>query len=69
MSKTRQPSRTWSTVLSLGIPLTIVGIASMMITFATVIDVARVNGIPFPVVFPIVVDVGMIATMITAAQF
>lgn len=69
MSKTKQPSRTWSTVLSLGIPLTIVGIASMMITFATLIDVARVNGIPFPVVFPIVVDVGMIATMITAAQF
>lgn len=69
MSKTKQPSRTWSMVLSLGIPLAIVGIASMMITFATLIDVARINGLPFPVVFPVVVDVGMIATMITAAQF
>lgn len=69
MSKTKQPSRTWSMVLSLGIPLAIVGIASMMITFATLIDVARINGLPFPVVFPVVVDVGMIATMVTAAQF
>lgn len=41
----------------------------MLITFATLIDVARINGLPFPEVFPVVVDVGMVASMITAAQF
>lgn len=66
MSK-NQP-RTWSLVLTLGAPLGIVGLAAMIITFATLIDVARINGLPYPFMFPIVVDMGMIATMITAAQ-
>ncbi|WP_217132367.1 hypothetical protein [Leucobacter chinensis] len=65
----KKPVRTWATLLTLGLPLLIVGLAAMMITFATLIDVARVNGLPFPEVFPVVVDVGMIASMIVAAQF
>lgn len=67
MSK-KTPARTWTLVLSLGAPLLVVGGAAMMITFATLIDVARINGLPFPEVFPIVVDVGMVASMVTAAQ-
>lgn len=68
-SKLKQPSRTWSLVLSLGIPLAIVGISAMAISYATLIDVARVNGLPLPELFPVLVDVGTVATMIAAAQF
>lgn len=68
MSKTKQPSRTWSMVLLLGIPLALVGVASMLISFATLIDVARTHGLPFPEVYPIVVDMGMISMMIAASQ-
>lgn len=64
----KRPARTWTLVLSLGLPLVVVGGAAMVITFATLIDVARINGLPFPEMFPIVVDVGMVGTMITAAQ-
>lgn len=69
MSAKKQPSRTWSLVLSLGIPLAIVGVSAMAISYATLIDVARVNGLPLPELFPVLVDVGTVATMIAAAQF
>lgn len=68
-AKNRQPSRTWSLVLSLGIPLSIVGVSAMAISYATLIDVARVNGLPLPELFPVLVDVGTVASMIAAAQF
>ncbi|MDI6022629.1 hypothetical protein QBL02_03625 [Leucobacter sp. UT-8R-CII-1-4] len=41
----------------------------MAISYATLIDVARVNGLPLPELFPVLVDVGTVATMIAAAQF
>lgn len=65
----KKPTRTWAMVTSLGIPLTIVGASAMAISYATLIDVARVNGLPLPELFPILVDVGTVATMIAAAQF
>lgn len=65
----KKPARTWHMVVSLGIPLTIVGIAAMAISYATLIDVARVNGLPIPELFPILIDVGTVACMIAAAQF
>lgn len=68
-SKPKHPSRTWSLVLTLGIPLAIVGASAMAISYATLIDVARVNGPPLPELFPVLVDVGTVATMVAAAQF
>lgn len=65
----KKPARTWTMVLSLGIPLSIVGAVAMAISYATLIDVARVNGLPLPELFPILVDVGSVTTMIAAAQF
>lgn len=41
----------------------------MVVSYATLIDVAMVNGLPFPELFPIIVDVGTVAAMIAAAQF
>ncbi|MGO1700960.1 MAG: hypothetical protein ACTIKL_07880 [Canibacter sp.] len=66
--RTKRPSRTWSLVLTLGVPLTIVGVSAMAISYATLIDVARVNGLPLPELFPILIDVGTVACMIAAAQ-
>lgn len=63
-----QPGRTWSFVFMLGTPLAVVGAAAMLITFATLIDVATFAGLPFPIAFPVVVDVGMIGLMVTATQ-
>ncbi|GAA1593156.1 DUF2637 domain-containing protein [Leucobacter chromiireducens] len=65
----KKPPRTWTLVASLGVPLAIVGISAMAISYATLIDVARVNGLPLPELFPVLVDVGTVATMIAAAQF
>lgn len=65
----KKPARNWTMVASLGIPLSIVGVSAMAISYATLIDVARVNGLPLPELFPILVDVGTVATMIAAAQF
>lgn len=65
----KKPARTWAMVLSLGIPLAIVGAVAMAISYATLIDVARVNGLPLPELFPILIDVGTVATMIAASQF
>ncbi|MGJ0202744.1 hypothetical protein NHL51_01115 [Leucobacter sp. gxy201] len=65
----KKPTRTWAMVASLGIPLAIVGVSAMAISYATLIDVARVNGLPLPELFPVLVDVGTVATMIAAAQF
>ena len=65
----KKPSRTWAMVTSLGIPLAVVGVSAMAISYATLIDVARVNGLPLPELFPVLVDVGTVATMIAAAQF
>lgn len=65
----KKPSRNWHLVLTLGIPLTIVGASAMAISYATLIDVARVNGLPLPELFPVLIDVGTVATMIAAAQF
>lgn len=65
----RKPARTWAMVASLGVPLAIVGASAMAISYATLIDVARVNGLPLPELFPILIDVGTVATMIAAAQF
>ncbi|MCS3427613.1 hypothetical protein [Leucobacter aridicollis] len=64
-----KPTRNWHLVLTLGIPLTIVGASAMAISYATLIDVARVNGLPLPELFPVLIDVGTVATMIAAAQF
>lgn len=72
MSKTSsagKPQRTWGFVVSLGLPLAIVGLTAMAISYATLIDVARVNGLPLPELFPILVDMGTVASMIAAAQF
>lgn len=41
----------------------------MAISYVTLIDVARVNGIPLPELYPILIDMGTVATMIAAAQF
>ena len=65
----KKPNRTWSFLLSLGIPLAIVGVSAMAISYVTLIDVARVNGLPLPELFPILIDVGTVAAMIAAAQF
>lgn len=68
MSNIKHPTRTWPQILSRGIPLAVVGGAAMLITFATLIDVASMAGLPFPMAFPVVVDVGMVGLMITAAD-
>lgn len=65
----KKPNRTWGFLLSLGIPLAIVGVSAMAISYVTLIDVARVNGLPLPELFPILIDVGTVAAMIAAAQF
>lgn len=65
----KKPARTWTLVVSLGLPLAVVGTSAMAISYATLIDVARVNGLPLPELFPILVDVGTVTTMIAAAQF
>lgn len=65
----KKPQRTWALVASLGVPLTIVGAAAMAISYATLIDVARVNGLPLPELFPVLIDVGTVTCMIAAAQF
>ncbi|MFD5600783.1 hypothetical protein ACFWHR_12105 [Leucobacter sp. NPDC058333] len=65
----KKPSRTWAMVASLGIPLAIVGGVAMAISYVTLIDVARVNGLPLPELYPILIDVGSVSTMIAAAQF
>lgn len=65
----KKPARTWHMVVSLGIPLTIVGVSAMAISYVTLIDVARVNGLPLPELFPILIDVGTVTCMIAAAQF
>ncbi|TYL50410.1 hypothetical protein [Agromyces mariniharenae] len=61
--------RTWGGVLSLVLPLVVVGASAMAISYATLIDVARVNGMPLPELFPILIDVGTVACMVAAAQF
>lgn len=69
MSTKKTPARTWSFLLTLGVPLTVVGVAAMAISYMTLIDVARINGLPLPELFPVLVDVGTVASMIAAAQF
>lgn len=66
---TRNVKRTWGGVLSLVVPLVVVGASAMAISYATLIDVARVNGMPLPELFPILIDVGTVACMVAAAQF
>lgn len=61
--------RTWGSVMSLVLPLVVVGASAMAISYATLIDVARVNGMPLPELFPILIDVGTVACMVAAAQF
>lgn len=56
-------------LLTLLIPLVIVGAAAMAISYATLIDVARTNGLPLPELFPVLIDVGTVACMVAAAQF
>ena len=41
----------------------------MAISYVTLIDVARINGLPLPELFPVVIDVGTVACMVAAAQF
>lgn len=65
----KRPARTWATILSQAIPLSIVAVVAMAISYATLIDVARVNGLPLPELFPILIDVGSISCMISAGQF
>lgn len=61
--------RGWSENLALLIPLAIVGVSGMAISYATLIDVARTNGLPLPELFPVLVDVGTIACLLADAQF
>lgn len=61
-------SRSWAQILVLVVPLTIVGVSAMAISYLTLIDVARVNGLPLPELFPVLVDVGTVTCMIVAAQ-
>ncbi len=65
----KAPARTWATILSQAIPLSIVAVVAMAISYATLIDVARVNGLPLPELFPILIDVGSISCMISAGTF
>ncbi|MFV0435000.1 MAG: DUF2637 domain-containing protein [Leucobacter sp.] len=65
----KKPQRNWGLVFGLGIPLLVCGAGAMAITFATLIDVARLSGLPFPVFFPFVVDGGMIGCMVAANEF
>ncbi|MDR5700965.1 hypothetical protein [Agromyces aerolatus] len=68
MSRHRS-DRPWTLAVSLGLPLSVVGASAMAISYATLIDVARVNGMPLPELFPILIDVGTVARMISAAEF
>ncbi|WP_053353903.1 DUF2637 domain-containing protein [Leucobacter musarum] len=61
-------TRTWAHVLTLGIPLAVVGVAAMAVSYATLIDVAAVNGLPLPELFPVIIDVGSISCMVAAAR-
>lgn len=56
-------------MLSLLIPLTVVGGSGMAISYATLIDVANTNGLPLPELFPILIDVGTVACLVAADQF
>jgi hypothetical protein len=67
--RTTHRARSWAEIASLLIPLVVVGIAGMAISYATLIDVATTNGLPLPELFPILIDVGTIACMVAAAQF
>lgn len=71
MSKatSKKPQRNWGLLFGLGIPLLVAGGGAMVITFATLIDVAHLAGLPFPVFFPFVVDGGMIGCMVAATEF
>lgn len=66
---TKRSGRTWGQILSLGVPLAVVGVSAMAISYATLIDVAKVNGLPLPELFPVLIDVGTVAAMVAAAQF
>lgn len=64
-----KPLKTRTFIITLALPLTVVGIAAMAVSYATLIDVARLNGLPLPELFPIIIDTGTIACMVAAAQF
>ena len=66
---TMKPLKTRTFIITLALPLTVVGIAAMAVSYATLIDVARLNGLPLPELFPIIIDTGTIACMVAAAQF
>ena len=66
--ESKKSSRSWAQILVLVVPLAIVGLSAMAISYMTLIDVARVNGLPLPELFPILVDVGTVTCMIVAAQ-
>ena len=61
-------SRSWAQILTLVIPLTVVGVSAMAISYVTLIDVARINGLPLPELFPVLIEVGTVTCMIVAAQ-
>lgn len=69
MSAAKNQRRTWAGVTALVVPLVVVGVAAMAISYATLISVARVNGMPLPELFPVLIDVGTVACMVAAAQF
>lgn len=71
MTEIIRPSRREKTlfVVSLGVPLVVVGASAMAISYATLIDVARVHGLPLPELFPVLIDVGTVTAMVAAAQF
>lgn len=64
----KKPMRTWGLVFIVGSPLAGIAVAAMLISFATLVDVAASAGLPFPGAFPVVVDLGMIGSMIVASQ-
>ena len=65
----KNQTRTWTMVLSLGIPLMVVVLGAMLASFTALTDVARVNGVVFPWLLPVVVDVGMIGSNISTVYF
>ncbi len=66
---TMKPLKTRTFIITLALPLPVVGIAAMAVSYATLIDVARLNDLPLPELFPIIIDTGTIACMVAAAQF
>ncbi|NLA65443.1 MAG: DUF2637 domain-containing protein [Leucobacter sp.] len=67
MAKT-QGTRSWTMVAGLGGVGAAIALGAMIITFSTLTDMARINGIAPAVLFPIIVDGTMVWLLIAATQ-